>query len=100
MIPSSRSPEASGRDENCEFAEVRDRGRVDGISIKRTSDILQPAPRFYPDDKPYPSRLLLGWVESRPIHVVTATAEHEIIVIRVYEPDPSLWEPGCERRRP
>lgn len=23
----------------------------------------------YPDDKPYPSRLLLGWVERRPIHV-------------------------------
>ncbi len=54
----------------------------------------------YPEDKPYPSRLLLGWVEHQPIHVVTATAEHEIIVITVYEPDPSLWEPGFERRKP
>jgi hypothetical protein len=53
----------------------------------------------YPNDKPYPSRLLLGWAENRPIHVVTATAEHEIIVITVYEPDPGLWEPGFERRR-
>jgi hypothetical protein len=54
----------------------------------------------YPDDKPYPSRLLLGWVEQKPIHVVTAAGEHEIIVITVYEPDPSLWEPGFERRKP
>ena len=54
---------------------------------------------IYPDDKPYPSRLLLGWVERRPIHVVTARAEHEIIVVTVYEPDPDLWEHGFERRK-
>ena len=53
----------------------------------------------YPDDKPYPSRLLLGWAEGRPIHVVAAATGHEIIVITVYEPDPSLWEPGFERRK-
>ncbi|MGC2420660.1 MAG: DUF4258 domain-containing protein [Candidatus Acidiferrales bacterium] len=54
----------------------------------------------YPEDKPYPSRLLLGWVEGRPIHVVTATGEHEIIVVTVYEPDSGLWERGFERRKP
>ncbi len=32
----------------------------------------------YPQDRPYPSRLLLGWVEGRPIHVVVAAAEHAI----------------------
>lgn len=53
----------------------------------------------YPDDQPYPSRLMLGWVESRPIHVVAATGEHEIIVITMYEPDPAFWEPGFEKRR-
>lgn len=26
----------------------------------------------YPDDMPYPSRLVLGWRASRPIHVVAA----------------------------
>ncbi len=26
----------------------------------------------YPDDQPYPSRLVLGWVKSRPLHVVVA----------------------------
>jgi hypothetical protein len=54
----------------------------------------------YPGDKPYPSRLLLGWISGRAIHVVTADTGHEIIVITVYEPDPKLWEPGFERRKP
>jgi Domain of unknown function (DUF4258) len=54
----------------------------------------------YPDDKPYPSRLILGWIGSRPIHVVAAASEHEIIIITVYEPDPNQWEPGFEKRKP
>jgi hypothetical protein len=55
----------------------------------------------YPDDLPYPSRLMLGWCGTRPIHVVAVdnTAEDETIVITVYEPDPRLWEPGFKRRR-
>lgn len=55
----------------------------------------------YPDDRPYPSWLVLGWVGARSIHVVAA--EHatgqETIVITVYEPDSNRWEPGFERRR-
>ena len=55
----------------------------------------------YPDDTPYASRLMLGWRGERPIHVVAAdTPEGETIVITVYEPDPALWEPGFERRKP
>ncbi len=55
----------------------------------------------YPDDFPYPSRLLLGWSGTRPIHVVTAdnSADNETIIVTVYEPDPDLWEPGFERRK-
>ncbi len=54
----------------------------------------------YPGDKPYPSCLLLGWLNSRPIHVVSATTEREIIIITVYEPDPAQWQPGFEKRKP
>jgi hypothetical protein len=55
----------------------------------------------YPDDTPYPSRLILGWRGERPIHIVAAdTPENETIVITVYEPDPELWEPGFERKKP
>jgi hypothetical protein len=56
----------------------------------------------YPDDTPYPSRLVLGWSGSRPIHVVVAdnVDGDELIVITVYEPDPSQWEADFKRRRP
>jgi hypothetical protein len=55
----------------------------------------------YPDDTPYPSRLMLGWRGSRPIHIVVAEAADagERIVITVYEPDTDLWEEGFRRRR-
>lgn len=56
----------------------------------------------YPDDQPYPSRLVLGWHGSRPIHVVVADNRdnHEMVVITVYEPDPTEWEPGFRRKMP
>jgi len=55
----------------------------------------------YPDDKPYPSRLVLGWIEQRPIHIVVADniKDNQEIVITVYEPDPAQWEEGFERRK-
>ncbi len=55
----------------------------------------------YPDDMPYPSRLLLGWRGDRPLHVVTAynARDDEQIVITVYEPDPTLWNEGFRRRK-
>lgn len=55
----------------------------------------------YPKDQPYPSRLVLGWVGTRPIHVVVADnpVQQEAIVITVYEPDPAKWETGFEKRR-
>jgi hypothetical protein len=54
-----------------------------------------------PDDLPYPSRLLLGAVRSRALHVVVAddAASATAIVVTVYEPDPALWQPGFKRRR-
>ncbi len=56
----------------------------------------------YPDDTPYPSRLVLGWWAERPLHVVVADniEADETIVITVYEPDADFWEPGFRRRRP
>ena len=55
----------------------------------------------YPEDQPYPSRLVLGWVGVRPIHVVVADnpVQQETIVVTVYEPDPTKGETGFERRR-
>jgi hypothetical protein len=55
----------------------------------------------YPGDVPYPSRLLLGSVGGRALHVVVADNEDadETIVVTTYEPDPGLWQPGFRRRR-
>jgi len=54
----------------------------------------------YPDDTPYPSRLIMGRYKSRPIHVVAAnnSLDKEIIIITVYEPDPSEWDPEYRER--
>jgi len=55
----------------------------------------------YPDDQPYPGRLILGWTGNRPLHVVVADNEAEgtIIAITVYEPSPDLWEEDFRRRK-
>jgi len=54
----------------------------------------------YPDDTPYPSCLILGSYKGRLIHVVAANncLDEEIIVITVYEPDPSEWDLECRKR--
>ncbi len=55
----------------------------------------------YPTDKPLPSRLLLGWNGSRPIHVVAAddVPTQETIIVTVYQPDIAEWESGFMRRK-
>lgn len=56
----------------------------------------------YPDDEPYPSRLVMGWAGGRPLHVVPAgpTVTGDTIVVTLYEPDPERWQPGFVRRKP
>ncbi|MBI3952249.1 MAG: DUF4258 domain-containing protein [Acidobacteria bacterium] len=55
----------------------------------------------YPDDTPYPSRLILGFCNARPIHVVAADnhEDQQTIIITVYEPDPAKWDPTFRKRR-
>lgn len=55
----------------------------------------------YPDDTPHPSRLILGWRKSQPLHVVVADDPdlQQTIVVTVYEPDPNQWDPTFRRRR-
>jgi len=53
------------------------------------------------DDTPYPSRLVLGWIGTRPVHVVAADNDDDqlTVVITVHEPDPDLCERGFKMRR-
>ncbi len=54
----------------------------------------------YPDDTPYPSRLVLGYSGKKPLHLVVADNEDdkERIVITVYEPDRNKWSEDLRTR--
>jgi hypothetical protein len=54
----------------------------------------------YVNDSPFPSRLILGEVNSRPLHVVISDnmTDKKVVVITVYEPDPRKWIKNDERR--
>ena len=73
-----------------------------GISVEDVRRVLDAGEVIedYPDDFPYPSALVLGWIGRQAIHVVPATTPAEKIVITVYEPDPARWEPDFKRRKP
>ena len=47
----------------------------------------------YPDDKPYPSNLILGFRNKRPLHLVVAKDNQtgQCIMVTVYEPDKKSW---------
>ena len=55
----------------------------------------------YPDDRPFPSRLLLAFVGDRPLHVVAAldADTRACYVVSVYEPDSGLWDESFRMRR-
>jgi Domain of unknown function (DUF4258) len=56
----------------------------------------------YPEDVPYPSCLVLGYTrERRALHIVCAPVREEsrLIIITVYQPDPTRWEADWQRRK-
>ena len=48
----------------------------------------------FPDDRPFPNVLILGFDKVRPVHVVVAKdpATGTCFVVTVYRPGPELWE--------
>jgi hypothetical protein len=88
------------------------RRRENAASVADVKRVLREGEtlRTYPEDRPYESRLVLGWTKGealhgdyegrRPLHVVAADA-HELnvtFVITVYEPDPALWSDDFRTR--
>ena len=55
----------------------------------------------YPEDKPYPSKLLLAFYKKRPLHVVCSYNKEEkiTIIITVYEPTTEVWEDDFKTRK-
>ena len=73
------------------------------IDMDDVREVLQQGEAIasYPDDVPYPTRLLLGWSRGRALHVLVANdvANDAAIVVTTYEPDPESWNDGFRRRR-
>ncbi len=69
----------------------------DVLAVIRSGEVIID----YPDDKPYPSYLILGFVKNSPLHVVFALDEENQIgiVITAYVPDSHLWTGDFKLRR-
>lgn len=70
--------------------------RSDIESVLTSGEVIED----YPEDRPLPSRLVLGWNGDRPLHVVAAHRPRtgEEVIITVYEPDPDEWSEDFRRR--
>ena len=55
----------------------------------------------YPQDRPFPSCLVLAWVDGTPYHVVVSLDEttDTVYVITAYEPSPDRFEADFRTRR-
>ena len=73
-----------------------------GISHSQVLEIVEKGEviKEYPEDKPYPGVLILGFVEGRPIHVVVGKDDQNGIcyIVTVYEPDPTIWGEDFKER--
>ncbi len=67
------------------------------ISVIRQGEVVE----NYPDDNPYPSSLILGEVDDKPLHVVAAFDNDtgKCYIITVYNPNPELWESDFKKRK-
>lgn len=74
-----------------------------GISRESVKEILKKGEIIedYPDDKPYPSALFLGWVRGEPLHAVAAfdSLTGWCFIITAYKPDLEHFESDYKTRR-
>ena len=74
-----------------------------GISEEDVENVLTHGEiiKDYPDDTPYPSKLLSAQCKNSVVHVVVATDDENKrkIVVTVYIPDSKIWEIDFKRRR-
>ena len=71
--------------------------REDVFKVLRKGEIIEE----YPNDKPWPSALFLGWADSQPVHVVAAYSQQvqKVAIITVYEPSLEYFENDFKTRR-
>lgn len=65
------------------------------VSAIRSGEIIEQ----YPDDYPFPSCLVLGFLLSgAPLHVVCGVGMGEVCMITCYKPDPREWDSDFRKR--
>ncbi len=73
------------------------------ISIKEVEYIIQNGEiiKNYPKDKPYPSKLILGFYNNRPLHLVISYNRNDnlFIIITAYEPNSEIWNENFKTRK-
>lgn len=71
--------------------------RADVLDALERGEVIED----YPEDTPFPSALVLGFVGERPLHVVVAfdAAGQDAYIITVYEPSPDKFELDWRTRR-
>ena len=73
------------------------------VAVQNVQQVLQSGRLVedYSDDMPFPGGLMLSKSGSRPLHVVMAEniKDNELVVITVYEPDPSQWKADFKSRK-
>jgi hypothetical protein len=73
------------------------------VSGQNVRQVLQSGEMIedYSDDMPFPSGLMMSKRGTRPLHVVMAenTKDDPLVVITVYEPDPSQWKANFKSRK-
>lgn len=68
----------------------------DALLVLRTGQLI----RTYPEDKPYVSHLLLGFVRGKALHVVGSVDElATCILITAYWPYPLEWNETFTQKR-
>jgi hypothetical protein len=55
----------------------------------------------YPDDKPYPSYLILSYPNQKPLHIVLAkdNVEQLCIIVTTYKPSNEIWNADFKTRK-
>ena len=66
------------------------------ICVIMNGDLIE----HYPDDYPYPSGLIFGYVDSHnPLHVVVGLGDDAIYLITAYRPSADKWESDFKTRK-
>lgn len=73
------------------------------ISVDDVKNVINSGEEIknYPDDRPYPSKLVYAIINERPLHVVYCLNQEEkqVIVITAYEPTTDIWEDNFKLRK-